>query len=89
MATPIVEKPEVTLADDRENDVEKTRQVHMIDNVRVLGLSEEDATFYRSYTTEERRRVIRKVSLLIPLKMSSSLLTSSTLGRCQTHSNAR
>ena len=69
MAAPIIEKPEVTLVNDREADVEKKGQVHLIDNVRVLGLSEEDATFYRGYTPEERRRVIRKVCLLRLFKM--------------------
>lgn len=61
-ATEPFEKPDIVMVDDREErDTEKVRTVQTIDNIRVLGLSEEDAQFYQSYTTEDRKRVIRKV----------------------------
>lgn len=65
MASAIIEKPEIELVDDREDDVEKTRRVHLIDNIRVLGLNEDDAAFYNSYSVEERRRITRKVSVIL------------------------
>jgi hypothetical protein len=58
------DKPDIVMVDDRDmarDDHEKAPVVHTIDNMRVLGLSEEDAEFYNSYTPEMRKRVIRKV----------------------------
>lgn len=37
-------------------------QVIEIDGFRVLGLSPEDADFYRNYSEEKRKKVMRKVS---------------------------
>jgi hypothetical protein len=59
------EKPAITLVDDRdmaqEVDPEKRGAVYTIDDIRVVGISDEDAAFYQSYTPEMRKRVIRKV----------------------------
>lgn len=60
------DKPEISFVDDREadnrSDSEKGPVVRMIDNIRVLGLSEDDAEFYANFTPEQRKRTIRKVS---------------------------
>ncbi len=82
MAAAIIEKPEVMLVDDREEDVEKTSRVHFIDNIRVLGLNEEDAEFYNSYSTEERRRVIRKVCFLWHPPLTGHMLILGTRLTC-------
>lgn len=37
-------------------------QVIEIDGFRVLGLSPDDADFYRNYSEEKRKKVMRKVS---------------------------
>lgn len=59
---PQVEKPDIVMVDDREApDAEKAKVIHTIDNIRVLGLSEEDAQFYNSYTPKDRKRITRKV----------------------------
>ncbi|GKT51523.1 uncharacterized protein ColSpa_11704 [Colletotrichum spaethianum] len=48
------DKPEIAFVDDREadgrSDAEKGPVVRMIDNIRVLGLSEDDAEFYANFT---------------------------------------
>lgn len=47
---------------DRDhNDPEKSAQVHTIDNIRVLGLSDADADFYANFSPAQRKKVIRKV----------------------------
>lgn len=60
-----LEKPDIVMVDDREDAAsvtEKARNVYTIDNMRVLGLSEEDAAFYNSVTPEQRKRITHKVS---------------------------
>ncbi|KAH7123322.1 major facilitator superfamily domain-containing protein [Dactylonectria estremocensis] len=54
---------------DRDmNDPEKSTHVHTIDNIRVLGLSDEDADFYANFSPAQRKQVIRKVDVrLIPM----------------------
>lgn len=42
-------------------DDDRASSVHHVDGIRVLGMSEDDAHFYNSYTPEQRRRIIRKV----------------------------
>lgn len=37
-------------------------QVIEIDGFRVLGISPEDADFYKNYSEEKRKKVLRKVS---------------------------
>lgn len=54
------------MVDDKEmdrdhNDPEKSAQVHTIDNIRVLGLSDADADFYANFSPAQRKKVIRKV----------------------------
>ncbi|PTB61871.1 MFS general substrate transporter [Trichoderma citrinoviride] len=67
------EKPDIVLVDDREAaaanyDLEKSPQVRIIDNFTVLGLSEEDARFYNSFTEKQRNHIIKKVDLrLVPM----------------------
>ncbi|KAJ4308180.1 hypothetical protein N0V84_012250 [Fusarium piperis] len=49
-------------------DQEKAPQPRAIDNIRVLGLSDEDADFYNNTTVEQRKTIIRKVDRrLVPL----------------------
>ncbi|GJN69243.1 MFS transporter [Purpureocillium lilacinum] len=72
MAQTHIDKPDIVLVDHRdkadEDEEAKPSAVHIIDNVRVLGLSDEDADFYNNYSAEKRKRVIRKVDLrLVPM----------------------
>ncbi|TID00372.1 putative transporter [Colletotrichum higginsianum] len=67
-----MEKPEIDFVDDREaddrSDAEKGPVVRTIDNIRVLGLSEDDAQFYANFTPEQRKRTTRKVDVrLVPM----------------------
>lgn len=59
------DKAEIVMIDDKDeiptNDIEKTTQVRIIDSIPVLGLSEDDATFYNSITQGQRKKIIRKV----------------------------
>jgi hypothetical protein len=64
-----MEKPDVIMVDELSSeqtpqDTEKASQIHLIDNIRVLGLSADDAAFYASVTPEQRKRITRKVSRL-------------------------
>ncbi|KAF9880140.1 major facilitator superfamily transporter [Colletotrichum karsti] len=66
------DKPEIAFIDDREadngSDAEKGPVVRTIDNMRVLGLSDEDAEFYANFTPEQRKKTIRKVDVrLVPM----------------------
>jgi hypothetical protein len=47
--------------DRKTPDHEKAPQARTIDNIRVLGLSDEDAEFYNNTTPEQRKQIIRKV----------------------------
>ncbi|KAL8282862.1 hypothetical protein RB600_006038 [Gaeumannomyces tritici] len=52
----------------QDNSPDKAPVARTIDNMRVLGLTDEDAEFYASYTPEQRKRVIRKVDKrLVPM----------------------
>lgn len=42
-------------------------QVIEIDGFRVLGLSPDDADFYRNFSEERRKKVLRKVSRNLPI----------------------
>lgn len=60
------EKPEVIMIDELHKeeticDAEKSRQIYLIDDTRVLGLRNEDAEFYTSVTAKQRKRITRKV----------------------------
>lgn len=62
-----VDKPDIVMVDDRDDtnhDIEKSAQVKVIDNIPVLGLSEEDAAFYNSITEAQRKKIVRKVRQL-------------------------
>lgn len=49
-------------------DAEKAPQIHVIDHIRVLGLTDEEAEFYGSWTPEMRAKVTRKVDIrLVPM----------------------
>ena len=67
------EKPDVIMVDDRSverdrADGEKAIRVRMIDNIRVLGLSDDDAEFYNSVTEEKRKQITHKVDIrLLPM----------------------
>lgn len=50
-------------------NVENYAIITTIDNIQVLGLASEDADFYRNFSPERRKRMIRKVILiLLPLE---------------------
>ncbi|KAK2608983.1 hypothetical protein QQS21_002463 [Conoideocrella luteorostrata] len=67
------EKPEVVTIDETEAQhivhlVEKAKQVHLIDNIRVLGLSDDDAAFYNNISIKQRKKLARKIDArLIPM----------------------
>lgn len=66
LQNPGSDKPDVIMVDELDraqtvDDDEKARQIHLIDEIRVLGLSAEDASFYNSVTPEQRKRITRKV----------------------------
>lgn len=61
-----MEKPDVVMVDDLSvknpsSDNEKAPQARTIDNIRVLGLTHEDADFYNNFTPKQRKTVINKV----------------------------
>ena len=63
------EKPEVTMIDrdrDSRHDAEKAPIARTIENIRVLGLSDEDAAFYQDFPAQDRKRILRKVSAAHP-----------------------
>ncbi|KAL8364835.1 hypothetical protein RB595_003894 [Gaeumannomyces hyphopodioides] len=52
----------------QDNSPDKAPVARTIDNMRVLGLTDDDAEFYAAYTPEQRKRVIRKVDKrLVPM----------------------
>ena len=76
--TPPSYKPEIFRVEDvsveRDGaDIEQSSQIHLIDSIRVLGLSDDDADFYNSYTTAQRNRVTRKVSFIKAISPTRSL----------------
>lgn len=61
-----LEKPDAVMVDDMttdnaNSDHEKAPQARTIDNIRVLGLTDDDANFYNNVTPEARKAIIRKV----------------------------
>lgn len=49
--------------DEKSGSAEKVENcaiITTIDEIQVLGLSSEDASFYRSFSSERRRKVMRK-----------------------------
>lgn len=76
------EKPEIIMVDDIDMnskvvDHEKAPKARTIDNIRVLGLSDEDADFYHGATLEQRKIIIKKVFLVPYIMVPSFKLTSS------------
>lgn len=54
------------LVDEKEcssENVENYAIITTIDNIQVLGLASEDADFYRNFSPEKRKGLIRKVRL--------------------------
>ncbi|KAK4032961.1 putative transporter-like protein 24 [Parachaetomium inaequale] len=67
-STTSVDKVDVAMAEGRLDDGEKAAAVHIIDNFRVLGLTDDDAAFYNNFSPERRKRVMRKVDMrLVPM----------------------
>ncbi|KAM0227345.1 hypothetical protein ACHAP5_012198 [Fusarium lateritium] len=68
-----MEKPDVVMVDDLDvknpsSDNEKAPQARTIDNIRVLGLTDDDVEFYDNFTPEQRKTVIKKVDRrLVPM----------------------
>ncbi|KAJ4386765.1 hypothetical protein N0V93_009663 [Gnomoniopsis smithogilvyi] len=51
-----------------DSATEKTSAVHVIHEMNVLGLSDDDVNFYHSVTEEERKRITRKIDIrLVPM----------------------
>lgn len=70
MASPN-DKAEVVMIDDTMVDngnLEKAPTVREIDSYQVLGLSQEDADFYNSWTPQMRKKLMHKVSRHIIIK---------------------
>ena len=59
--------------------VEVTPKIVEIDTFRVVGISEEDAEFYKQYPEEKRKKIFQKVSNIMvslrPLLRRTSWLT--------------
>jgi hypothetical protein len=57
------EKPDIMAVENSQLDEENAKQpiVCEIDNIRVLGLTEEDAEFYQDFGEERRAKLVRKV----------------------------
>lgn len=65
MALQDSKEPEVEMIDDREAvtaDFEKAPKTRTIDNIRVIGLTDNDAVFYEGFAAEHRKAVLRKVN---------------------------
>lgn len=63
-----IDKVDVIMDEDRLDDGEKATAVHVIDNFRVLGLTDDDAAFYNNFGQERRKRVVQKVDRrLVPM----------------------
>ncbi|KAI5927851.1 putative MFS transporter [Camillea tinctor] len=61
---------EIASIDEKGSDVcvENAHRIVVIDNIRVLGLTQEDADFYNGFSEERRKRVIHKVDVrLVPM----------------------
>ncbi|KAI1855759.1 hypothetical protein JX265_012204 [Neoarthrinium moseri] len=65
------EKPEVVMMDrnvDSRSDAEKAPVARTIDNIRVLGLTDDDAEFYSEFGAANKKKLIRKVDIrLVPM----------------------
>ncbi|KAK9776036.1 putative Major facilitator superfamily (MFS) profile domain-containing protein [Seiridium cardinale] len=66
------DKPEIMMVDhevaDSRSDAEKGPAVRTVDNIRVLGLAEDDASFYDGFDDENRKNLVRKVDVcLVPM----------------------
>lgn len=61
------DKPEITMVDHRDadnrSDAEKQPVVRTIDNIRVLGLTDDDAAFYENFGADNRKKLVRKVCI--------------------------
>jgi hypothetical protein len=61
------DKAEVVMIDDTNVDdvnLEKAPAVRVVDDYQVLGLSQEDADFYNSWTPAMRKKLMHKVQWL-------------------------
>ncbi|KAH6658015.1 major facilitator superfamily domain-containing protein [Truncatella angustata] len=53
---------------DNRSDAEKGPVVRTIDNIRVVGLTDDDATFYDNFGPDNRKKLVRKVDVrLVPM----------------------
>ncbi|KAJ5156602.1 hypothetical protein N7492_009405 [Penicillium capsulatum] len=64
-----VSNDEVLDEKQRQGDhVEEHTNMTMVDNIQVLGLTPDDASFYENFTPEQRKKVLRKVDKrLVPM----------------------
>ncbi|KAI0596610.1 putative MFS transporter [Biscogniauxia sp. FL1348] len=61
---------EIASIDEKGSDVcvESAQGIVVIDNIRVLGLTHEDADFYNGFSEERRKKIIHKVDVrLVPM----------------------
>lgn len=74
------DKPEIVMIGDRDedsrSDADKSSGVRTIDNIRVVGLTSEDASFYENFGVKERKTLVRKVSHSEHIHLSLSLSQS-------------
>lgn len=63
------DKPEIMMIDRKDTDSrsvaeEKGPVVRNIDNIRVLGLTDDDASFYDAFGADNRKKLLHKVCTL-------------------------
>lgn len=60
------DKPEIMMVNDREEDSRSDADkglssVRTIDNIRVIGMTADDASFYEGFSDKDRKQMVRKV----------------------------
>lgn len=60
------DKPEIMMVNDREEDGRSDAgkglsSVRTIDNIRVIGMTADDASFYEGFSDKDRKQMVRKV----------------------------
>ena len=65
------------ISDAKQHDaqhVESVRSLVIIDNIQVLGLSPEDTQFYTSFSAEQKKALLRKVSFQLYQRIRNKLI---------------
>lgn len=87
------DKPEIMMVNDREEDSRSDADkglssVRTIDNIRVIGMTADDASFYEGFSDKDRKQMVRKVrffdyTILPILQDHRSQFVRSTFGSYQ------